>query len=338
MPVARQPNVFPPELFQQIADRVDHGNWHYGWKSNKSMDSGHWNQNYATGGSHWNTLDIAATVTCPTIQAAWQHVRTTMFPDARLIRCYANGHTYGVEGFWHTDSRRPEDISIVIYLNESWDPQWAGETLIKLEDGTIIASPVEPNTAVMFNGHLIHRASSVSRICPALRQCLVFKVCPEGVDPDRDKLQTWLQAQGAGKIKHSGRSLLNHLLNTYDLMRAQGCDPQATLAGGLHSIAGTNVFKGNLIAADQLSTLNELFGTEVIELVRLFNTIARPKTLLQGSNELALTAGGTVTVTDLQLAQLQQIEAANLLDQKCLSRQPALEQYWARIKSETNDK
>lgn len=338
MPVRTQENIFPEELFRKIADRVDHGRWHYGWKSNRSMESGHWNQDYAPGGTAWNSLDIAPAIACPTIRAAWDHVKTTMFPDARLIRCYANGHTYGTEGFWHTDSHRPQDISIVIYLNPTWDPQWAGDTLIKLEDGSVTATPVEPNSAVMFNGHLLHRASSVSRICPALRQCLVMKVAPEGCDPVRDQIQAWLVAQGAHKIRHSGRTLLTHLLMVYDLMTAQGCDATAAQAGGLHSIAGTNAFKRGVVGVEDLDTLKEQFGSDTIELVKLFNTVARPATLITADTTLKLAAGGTATVTPLQLAQLQQIEAANLLDQKVLGKYPALAQYWAGLKDSQNDK
>jgi SM-20-related protein len=95
----------------------------------------------------------------------------------RLIRCYANGHTYGSDGTLHTDSTRPGTYTCVYYPHQMWHPNWGGETVLFNQDKTDIVACVypKPNRMVVFDGTIPHVARGVSRICPVLRVTLMFK-------------------------------------------------------------------------------------------------------------------------------------------------------------------
>jgi len=103
----------------------------------------------------------------------------------RLIRCYANGHTYGCDGAGHTDAKEPHNYTSVYYPHKFWRPDWAGETVFFNPDKTDIIGCVypKPNRMVVFDGRIPHVARGVSRICPALRVTLMFKTDMANAQP-----------------------------------------------------------------------------------------------------------------------------------------------------------
>ena len=66
-------------------------------------------------------------------------------------------------------------MTYLIYVNEQWDRDWAGETVFF--DGHNILKAVLPkwNRLVIFPSAMDHCARSVSRICSKLRVILVYK-------------------------------------------------------------------------------------------------------------------------------------------------------------------
>ena len=127
----------------------------------------------------------------------------------------------------------------------------------------------------------------------------------------------FLEENGCSDTGHSGESLLSHLLNTYSILNAVGADEEVALAGGLHSIYGTNAFKKQTVG--DRKAVEAVFGSRTERLAYLFGHINRPKAL-----EAISDAGGEVkdrlTGEPIQLdgqdvADLRLIEAANLLEQ-----------------------
>jgi hypothetical protein len=306
--------------------------WKYGWASNKSIEFTHWNHDF-TAAPVYNTLDVADQLPKP-IADAWAYIKTQYLGDQALLRCYTNSHTYGVEGYPHTDSKRAADHTLVVYMNAHWQRDWGGETVMYDEDTIVHAELPRYNKGLVFPGAVTHQARSVTRICPAQRITLMFKFCPRNVDPVRDSIQQFVLALGAQKIKHSGRNLAVHLLNTYDILRANGYDQVTCSGGAMHSIFGTNAFKTQTLQLSQpadRAAVVAVVGEEATRLAELFHYIKRPQALETALATKSLvvdtTIGNPLTLTDSQLNRLCAIEAANLSDQKALKTYPYLRKF-----------
>lgn len=127
----------------------------------------------------------------------------------------------------------------------------------------------------------------------------------------------FLDKHGCFGIKHSGETLGDHLMNTYRILRSLGAPETVCLAGGLHSIYGTNAFQWQTITDRDEVRLE--FGRSTERLAYIFCRIQRPKAL-----EEILATGGILQdretgepfrVSAADVWALRLIEAANLLEQ-----------------------
>ena len=318
--------VFPEDLARKLETFIENAPYKYGWPSNRNLGYSHWNYTIAPGDA-LNGLEIAHNLP-PLFKEAWDYIQEHYVGEQTLIRCYTNAHTFGVEGYPHTDSNREHDHTIVIYMNPEWRREWGGETMLYHGDDIAHAELPKFNKGLIFKGNQWHTARSVSRICPELRRTLMFKFAPKNIDLQRDKIQVLLTAIGADKIKHSGRNLMVHLLKTYDLLREAGADITTAAAGGLHSIFGTNIFTQQTLTVNHRDVVVKVIGEEATELVELFRDINRPlaleTALAAGTTTVAMNDGTTRTLTQNQINKLCAIEAANLKDQDSLKKYPHL--------------
>lgn len=321
--------LFPADLANKLEAYVANAPYKYGWPSNKNIGYSHWNYSIVKGGA-LNGLEVADKLP-PLLAEAWEHLQKHYLGEQTLIRCYTNAHTFGVEGYPHTDSIREHDHTVVVYMNREWKREWGGETM--LYDGYNIVHAELPkfNKGLVFKGNQYHTARSVSRICPELRRTLMFKFAPKNIDPKRDRIQSFLTHCGADDIKHSGRNLSVHLLSTYDILKAGGYDDITCAAGGLHSIFGTNIFQHEAVSTEHRDIVTKIFNEEVIQLVELFRDIKRPGTLEEAlkNNTLIVETndGKTKELNKSQLNSLCAIEAANLSDQKSLKNWPHISKF-----------
>jgi hypothetical protein len=332
--IQRIEQVLPPDLLKEVKSVIDTVPWKYGWASNKSIEYTHWNHSFAKAGA-LNTLDVSAELT-GAIKLAWDHIQANIIGASALLRCYTNSHTYGVEGYPHTDSRRHVDKTLIVYMNPEWQRDWGGETTIYHGNQIAHAELPEYNHGLIFHGEDWHSARAVTRICPAQRITLMFKYAPLNTDPCRDNLQRFLTLVGAADIKHSGRSLWTHLLNVYDILKSHGYNQDVCLAGGLHSIFGTNVFKHATLTSQQRIMVVNTIGESATKIVELFSSIRRPNTLESALKtntlEVELNSGATKTLTQIELNILCAIEAANLYDQKSLNKYPMIARFLRKPK------
>jgi hypothetical protein len=130
----------------------------------------------------------------------------------------------------------------------------------------------------------------------------------------KQKLTDILVLVGANVTPHSGRSLLHHLIGTYDLLQEWGCGEQVCLAGGLHSIYGTNVFRKQSLHESARCAIRNLLGSEAEELAWLFGSLNRPRAIEDG---IGFDRGDNskIIINGLILPKLRLIEAANLIEQ-----------------------
>lgn len=334
--VERVTAVFPPDLAVEISDFVTKSHFSYGWKSTFSVNvPGHWNSSFVEASSS-NSLDVSDKLD-GLMKRAWEHIAQS-YPEMALLRCYANLHTYGIEGYPHTDSARDSDFTLVTYMNRDWNIMWGGETQL-FKDGEIYFSQLPKfNQGVFFPGKMLHCARGVTRLCQAPRHTLMFKMGIKDADPARDQMQRYLERIEANEKAHTGRKLADHLLGTYDLLKANKQAPHVCMAGAAHSLLGTNAFTDITLKTDDArDELKNFIGSRAFDLVLLFSTIDRPKTLEEACQdfkgwELRTREGrGTTPVTPAQFADLCVLEAANLREQNILRQFPKLEEVWNAV-------
>jgi SM-20-related protein len=97
--------------------------------------------------------------------------------EPRLYRAYANLGIYGDVHVPHRDSSLGTDsVTGLYYANDKWEAPWAGETVFfnESKDSVRSISP-RPGRLVIFDGTLLHRTGSVSRLCRASRFSVAIK-------------------------------------------------------------------------------------------------------------------------------------------------------------------
>lgn len=333
-------DFLPPQDYNILAQFLDGEPMEYGSRSNVKTDAhGHWIRNFTRAGRH-NLADVSNVVeenaAFAPIHSAWKLLRDTWLPDNVLIRCYLNGYTYGTDGYFHTDSHRPDEHTVLVYVNEHWEPDWAGETTFLSETGDIVKSVLpRKNRAVIFPATMLHAGRGVSRKCPVLRKTMVYKARKKR-SPNFEKLSFFLRKIGATKHRHKRGSLHDHLVRTFAILEMRGQGDSVCFGGGLHSIYGTNAFNRNVLTPAAKSLIIDEFGTDAEQLAYLFSTLDRPKTL-----ESPLKLGLDMAVVEQRDKQelslpreifddLRKIECANLEDQGSLEKHETLNEVWNR--------
>jgi hypothetical protein len=164
---------------QYFAENV---RWQFGWPQGLSDPFSHWNIDFlgAPLKSQANVeSQLFAKPELAAVADVWRALKAGPMRGHYLLRCYANAHTYGVEGYPHTDVvdvSQIDNFTAVVYLNPVWKKEWAGELVLFNSAGdTVCAVLPRPGRAALIPGDIVHAARGVSRQCPAVRVCVAFK-------------------------------------------------------------------------------------------------------------------------------------------------------------------
>lgn len=168
--IIRQPllqiieDAIPAELHAEAWKVCTGKRWYFGQVSEK-------------GGLQFWKMDLERD---PVFDSVWEHVRPRCEALAgmplRVIRQYANGHTYGISGAPHLDDVRPGYYTLLYYPMEEWNDRWDGETVFYGEAGEITRAVLpRPNRAIFFDSRIRHEGRAPSRSCSALRVTAAFK-------------------------------------------------------------------------------------------------------------------------------------------------------------------
>lgn len=316
-------DILPKDQLEGCLHWLGKANWTYGWKSDTSLNFGHWNVDITRTGVR-NTTDISEKLPA-TFKRVWDVVNGEVGGNAKLIRCYSNRHTYGTEGYIHVDTTREEDHTCVIYMNKTWEANWGGETSFYNQDKTEITLSVLPKFGrmVLFKGTVPHCARGLTRICPDVRTTLMFKLAfdPKSVYPAEAILLEFLKKIGADRLPHKHGSLMDHLMRCFQLMKQVGIGDILALAGGLHSVYGTKYFDKPCLSLES-TAVSDTFGPEVDRLVRLYATLSVPEDVRPGSR-----------LEEQDLWLMKCMVAANLYDNDALHLYPDIEAF---VKEMTN--
>jgi len=102
-----------------------------------------------------------------------------LFHLVDLKRAYSNLQTYGYHGEFHRDEGAKElneVFTVMFYLTNEWNADYAGETVFINDFGDIIFSILpQPMRAVVFDGYYLHAPRPLSKICHVPRIVVTFK-------------------------------------------------------------------------------------------------------------------------------------------------------------------
>jgi len=175
-----------PSLFSEVCALLAGSHWRYGWRSAKGLGYGLWHTHFAGGDKDAREPcdeQLLADTRFAPIAATWDQIRTRHLKGYHLLRAYANGQTFGLDGSIHVDSvEREECCTAILYAHSAWAVSWGGETAFYDEEGEMFRSIVPtPGRLVLFDAGIPHGAKGPSRECPSLRTALVFKAmrCPD---------------------------------------------------------------------------------------------------------------------------------------------------------------
>lgn len=115
------------------------------------------------------------------VRELWNVVRGIVGKAVRLYEIECTSNAFGTEGHPHYDSPRESlrniHVTAIVYCNEEWRPEWAGETTV-FDDRLDIHRAIipKPGRICFILGDPLHAARGIARICPHPRRVLVFKM------------------------------------------------------------------------------------------------------------------------------------------------------------------
>ena len=182
-PLTVADDLVAPEIALALARKYREARYRFYWTSDAgaAQPSFHWHIDLVEAGAQ-NRSDISAAFEqMRTLYveeyAVWTAIRALVGP-CRLLRAYVNAYTFGTDAAPHADSDVDSDVTAIIYLNDRWLPEWAGETAVFNAAGDDVDRAVLPKLGrtLLFPSKRLHAARPVSRSCSDLRVVLVFKL------------------------------------------------------------------------------------------------------------------------------------------------------------------
>jgi Rps23 Pro-64 3,4-dihydroxylase Tpa1-like proline 4-hydroxylase len=238
----------------------------YGWTADdtKEYDQSHWNSSILKNSKYFPIShdELPFLQKNPDVLKIWNEIKSKI-GDRGLLRVYINGYTYGTDGYAHVDDKDTKDRfgndfvseTAIVYLNETWDIDYAGETVIFDDDKEIEKSVLPKHGRVLiFDSRKLHAARPVSRIFKGLRTVLVFKTMDKSQlsSPEVDFLKRIVDGR-----PHSGRTFFEHLYQTSMILETMKLKREVCLAGLFHSIYGTEFyeFSNQEVTRDKIKNL-----------------------------------------------------------------------------------
>ena len=173
-------DFFSEKTSEKLYNYFVNASWTWGFKSSNSLNKRsipHWSIRFAgikhTKDEYYdceNELDgIALEI--------WQLLKLKHFTDDILVRCYSNAITKGIDQRLHTDDKDPDSKTCIVYLNDYWNADWGGETIIWDREKRQITNSYlpKPRSILIIPGNCWHGVRPVSNYCDELRMTLMYK-------------------------------------------------------------------------------------------------------------------------------------------------------------------
>ena len=181
-------DVVPDALYKQLLAAAQQVRWKYGHTTKENPQMRYWHHEIGRGEKP-NVEDISANVEKHPLQvfARFQEwLRSAIVPpETRVLRYYLNAHTYGTDGWPHTDTDRAKELTAILFLAPPWKPGWCGETVVFDAAGVDIEAAVlpRPNRLLVFPSDRLHAPRPLSKVFSGMRVVLVVKLAPPADGP-----------------------------------------------------------------------------------------------------------------------------------------------------------
>jgi hypothetical protein len=130
----------------------------------------------------------------------------------------------------------------------------------------------------------------------------------------------FLRRAGAPRVPHSGASLLDHLVGTYEVLARWGGRRQVRDAALFHSVYGTQFLDEALLDEGDRAIVRRLIGAEAEELAWLWHAVDRSSLGRGGIDSIVLRDGTPAAICSQQRVDLVEIALADFVEQA--RRQP----------------
>jgi hypothetical protein len=165
-------NLAPDDLHKAVWASCDSKNWYFGHGSGNN-----------SGVSFWK-MDLEED---PATSRLWEFAQPVceekLGRPLKVLRQYANGHTYGLGGGVHLDDAREGTYTLLYYPMLKWETDWDGETIYQDHKvDVVLAVKPAPNRAVLFDGRIPHAGRAPSRFFGGLRVTVAFKLIIADLD------------------------------------------------------------------------------------------------------------------------------------------------------------
>jgi hypothetical protein len=133
------------------------------------------------------------------------------------------------------------------------------------------------------------------------------------------RLVAFLRENGAERIDHSNESLLDHLMETREVLASWGARRELCDAGLFHSVYGTQFLGDELIGTDRRDDVRAMIGDEAESVVWLWHGIERPSIARNLDREESLSIdlrdGTEQPITRQQFVDLVNLMVADAVEQ-----------------------
>jgi ribosomal protein L16 Arg81 hydroxylase len=137
---------------------------------------------------------------------------------------------------------------------------------------------------------------------------------------DAPNVVSFLEGLGAARVRHSDRTFLDHLVGTAAILERWGASDPLCRAGLLHSVYGTEYFRGGVLSFDDRERVRALAGERAERLAYVFCAFERAT--IYGALERGAPyvvdqrgTGAKIPISEEELANLVWLVWANALEQ-----------------------
>jgi len=191
-------NFFPEELINSVIAEANQQEWVF--NRTDSNEDQYWTRSifgvrYSSVYGKYAPIQEFAS---ENVKKCWEFFKSKTncgLENSNLNSAYFNGLTYGVEAHCHVDSHLDNFTTVIIYVCESWNSHWGGETVFF--NGEYSKNPADNifyshdivksvlpkyNRIVLFDGKTVHAVRPISKTFKGLRKTLMFKIKDKNVE------------------------------------------------------------------------------------------------------------------------------------------------------------
>jgi hypothetical protein len=112
------------------------------------------------------------------VKQLWDFINESLKEDGFTLtpeRTIMNLYNHGDSSWIHVDSEKPDDYTVIVFLNENWSRNWGGDFCLFSGNEILHSFAATPGKFVVFKSNIEHGARPVSREAPFSRFGVAFQ-------------------------------------------------------------------------------------------------------------------------------------------------------------------